>query len=762
MNQNLPVILLNGTILMPNGEIKVEFSDEASKNIVDEATFFHGNKVLVVTEYNKQMPKIGTYSSISRKIELPNGKVRATIRGIERINIVEYIKLEDSIESIVSKIDNVKIDKDEEEAVIRKLYTEVENYTEKVPYMSNSFLSLIQDSDDLGKMTDIIVSNLSLDSNKKFEYLVEVNPIKRAEMILEDLYKEEQLFNIESNIDTKVKKEIDSYQKDLYLKEKIKQMKSELGEISPKEEEINKLREKLSNLDVSDTIKNKILYEIDRYENMSNMSPEISMVRNYIDLMLSLPWNKYTRDIDDLKEIEENLNKTHYGLDNVKSRILEYLAVKKHSNMINTPIICLVGPPGVGKTTLAYSIAESIGRKFVSISVGGVDDEAVIKGHVRTYLGSNAGRIIDGIKRAGSMNPVFLIDEIDKMSSNYKGDPNSALLDIFDYNQNKHFKDNYIEEEFDLSNVLFITTANNIEDIPYTLRDRLEIINIEGYTELEKLAITKNYLIPNICSNHSISNIKINDSEIIKIIKNYTKELGIRELERMISKIVRKIVVKKYIEKKRVSLNIKDVSIYLGKPIYEDFNITSDIGVVNALACTQSGGSTIQIETNYFDGDGNIIVTGSLGDVIKESISIALSYIKANYKEFGINNNIFKSDIHVNIPNIALKKDGPSAGCSIVTSIISAFTKLKISNNISMTGEITLRGNVLKIGGLKEKAIAAYTNNIDTVFIPYSNVTELDEIPKEIKDKVKFIPVKNYMDIFNYIKGNGGKDGRKS
>ena len=760
MKQNLPVILLNGTILMPYGEIKVEFSDEASKNIVDEATFFHGNKILVATKSNSQMSNIGTLSTITRKIELPNGKVRATIKGIERVNVIEYINLEDSLESLICKIDSININKDEEQAVIRKLYTEIEKYTEKVPYMSNSILSLITDSDDLSKMTDIIVSNLSLDSNKKFDYLVELNPIKRAEMILEDLYKEEQLFNIENNIDTKVKKEIDSYQKDLYLKEKIKQLKNELGELSPKEEEINKLRKELDKLNVSDTVRNKILYEIDRYENMSNMSPEISMVRNYIDLMLNLPWNKCTRDIEDLKEIEESLNKTHYGLDNVKTRILEYLAVKKHSNMVNTPIICLVGPPGVGKTTLAKSIAKSMGRRFVSINVGGVDDEAVIKGHVRTYLGSNAGRIIDGIRRAGSANPVFLIDEIDKMCSNYKGDPNSALLDIFDYSQNKHFKDNYVEEEFDLSKVLFITAANNIEDIPYTLRDRLEIINIEGYTELEKLAITKNYLIPNICNNHSISNIKIPDSEILKIIKNYTKELGIRELERTISKLVRKIVVKKYIDKKRVPLTIKDVSIYLGKPIYEDFNIVSDIGVVNALACTSSGGSVIQIETNYFEGNGNIIITGSLGDVMKESVSVALSYIKSNYKKFGLNSNIFKSDIHVNVPNIALKKDGPSAGCAIITSIISAFTKLNIGNNISMTGEVTLRGNILKIGGLKEKAIGAYTNNIDTVFIPSANISELDDIPKEIKDKVKFIPVKNYQEIFDHIKDNGDKNAK--
>lgn len=752
MHENLPVILLNGTILMPYGEIKVEFSDEASKNIVDEATYFHNNKVLVVTSNSNNMPKIGTLATIVKKLELPSGQVRATIKGLERISVIEYINLEDSLESIVSKIDIPSINNDEEQAIIKKLLKEVELYTEKVPYMSNSMLSLISNIDDLGKMTDIIVSNLVADSNEKFKYLLETNPIKRSEMILEALYKEEQLFNIENNIDTKVQKEIDSKEKDLYLKEKIKQLQNELGEISPKEEEVLNLKEKLHNLDVKDSIRNKILYEIDRYENMSSISPEINMVRNYIDLMLSLPWNKYTSDIKDLKVVEENLNKTHYGLNDIKSRILEYLAVKQHSNMINAPIICLVGPPGVGKTTLASSIAQSVGRNFVSISVGGVDDEAIIKGHIRTYLGSNVGKIIDGIKRSGSMNPVFLIDEIDKMSSNYKGDPNSALLEIFDYNQNKTFKDNYVEEEFDLSEVLFIATANNIEDIPYTLRDRLEIINIEGYTELDKLNIAKDYLIPNICKNHSISNIKISDTEILKIIRNYTNELGIRQLERMISKIIRKIVVDKYINKKRVSLTIKDVSCYLGKPIYEENDITSDIGIVNALACTKSSSNLVQIETNYFEGDGNIIVTGSLGDVMKESISVALSYIKANYKNFGLNRDIFKSDIHINVPNIALKKDGPSAGCAIVTSIISAFTDLKINNNISMTGEITLRGKVLKIGGLKEKAIGAYTNNIDTVFIPFSNIKELDDIDQEIKDKIKFIPVKNYEEIFNYLK----------
>ena len=469
--------------------------------------------------------------------------------------------------------------------------------------------------------------------------------------------------------------------------------------------------------------------------------------------MISLPWDNYTSDIEDFNLIRKNLDKSHYNLDEVKLRIIEYLAVKKHSEKIDTPIICLVGPPGVGKTTLAYSIAKSIGRKFVKISVGGVDDEAIIKGHIRTYIGSSPGKIIDGIKRAKSSNPVFLIDEIDKMSSNYKGDPRSALLEVLDSNQNKYFKDNYIEEEYDLSNVLFITTANNIEMVPEELKDRLEIIHINGYTELEKLEIVKKHLIPIICSRHGIKNIKITDEQIINIIRYYTKESGLRELERLISKIVRKIVTDKVIGNKKIALSIKNIEDYLGKRIYSKEEIISEIGVINSLVYTNYGGDITSIEVNHYEGNGNIILTGSLGDVMLESAKIALSYIKANNKLFNIDYNVFKDDIHINIPNIAIKKEGPSAGVSITTAIISALSNLSISKNIAFTGEITLRGNILKIGGLKEKVIGAYINNIDTIFIPHSNISDLDSIPMEIKNKIKFIPVKKYEEVYNYLKG---------
>jgi len=761
MKFNLPVIVLKGTILLPEAEIKLEFDDEISKGIIEESELFHDNNLLIVTQNNideniliNELPHIGTIAHITRKLELPNGKVRIVLKGVKRASILEYLNIsKDSIESIVTSIRSQIVDEETNKGILRKLNLELENYINKVPYMSNSLLSLISDTTDLNKITDIIVNYLPVEIPKKLQYLLEINPVKRVEMILEDIYKEEQLFNIEKNIDTKVKKELDNDEKNFYLKEKIKLLKSELGEISPKEEEIEKLKKIVDELDASEEVKNKILYEIDRYENMSNMSPEVGNVRNYIEFMISLPWNNNTTEIEDFDLIRENLDKNHYDLFEVKQRIIEYLAVKKYSNNVDAPIICLVGPPGVGKTTLAYSIAESIGRKFVKISVGGVDDEAIIKGHIRTYIGATPGKIIDGIRRAKSSNPVFLIDEIDKMSSNYKGDPRSALLEVLDSNQNKYFKDHYMEEEYDLSNVLFITTANNIDAIPEELKDRLEIININGYTELEKLEIVKEHLIPLICSRHGINNIKISDEQILNIIRYYTKESGVRSLERLISKIVRKIVTDKVISNKRIVLTIKNIEEYLGKRVYEKEEIISEIGIVNSLVYTSFGGDITSIEVNHYEGSGNIILTGSLGDVILESAKIALSYIKANYKLFNIDYNIFKDDIHINIPNIAIKKEGPSAGISITTALISALSNFSVSKNIAFTGEITLRGNILKIGGLKEKAIGAYINNIDTIFIPFSNISDLDSIPSEIKDKIKFIPVKKYEEVYNYLKG---------
>ena len=760
MKYNLPVILLKGTVLIPQNELKLEFEDEFSKNIIDEAELFHDNKILIVTKSSleeniiiKDLPRIGTVAEITRKLELPNGKVRVVLKGRTRASILEYLcPTPDIIESIINVFPKERISDEVKSGILKKLNTELETYIERVPYMSNSLLSLIADTDDLSVITDIIVNHMPLENKRLFDYLMEPKCIKRAEMVLEDIYKQQRLFNIEKNIDTKVKKELDKEQENFYIKEKIKQLQDELGELSPKEDEVKKLKEQVRELNIKESIKEKLNYEIDRYENMSSISPEVSIIRNYIEVMLNLPWGVNTDDIEDLSVIKENLDKTHYDLKEVKLRIIEYLAVKKQSSSVDAPIICLVGPPGVGKTTLAYSIAKNIGRKFVKISVGGVDDEAVIKGHIRTYIGATPGKIIDGIKRAKSSNPVFLIDEIDKMSSNYKGDPSSALLEVLDSNQNKYFKDNYIDEEFDLSNVLFITTANDVSAIPEALKDRLEIIDINGYTEIEKLEISKKHLIPIICEKHGIKEIKISDEEILNIIRFYTKESGLRELNRMLSKIVRKIVTDKIINKKRISLSVKNIEEYLGKKLYETDEIISDIGIVNGLAYTVSGGDILPIEVNYYEGNSNLILTGSMGNVMLESAKIALSYIKSNYKLFDIDYNVFKSDIHINVPNIAIKKEGPSAGVAITTCLISALSNFRVSNKIAFTGEITLRGNIIKVGSIKEKIIGAYINNIDTIFIPYSNLSDLDDIQPEIKNKIKFIPVKKYEDVYNYLK----------
>lgn len=759
MKLNLPVILLNGMPLIPEATLKLEFADTTSKNIIEESELFHDKKIFVVAankdekkEYD--LPKIGVVAKIMKKLILPNGKVRVELKGIFRASVIQYIKSSDQsedIESFVDVIETSNIDSKTKEAVMRKLYNEIEKYISSMPGISNSVLSLIESTSDLDKIIDIMVNHMSLQKERLLEYIKEENILSRVEMLLEDMYKEEQLFSIEDNIDNKVKKELDKDQKNFFLREKMKLIQSELGELSKRDEELIGLRKSVQELNCSNEIKDKLFYEIDRYEEMSSMSPELSIVRNYIDFMLSLPWNITTKDNDSLALVKKLLDDNHFGMEKAKERIIEYLAVKKNSDLVDTPIICLVGPPGVGKTTFASSIAQSMNRNFVKISMGGIDDEAMIKGHIRTYIGSMPGKIIEGIKRAKSCNPVFLIDEIDKMGTSYKGDPGSALLEVLDSSQNKYFVDNYVGEEFDLSNTLFILTANDLSKIPSVLKDRLEIIEVSGYTEFEKVNISNKYLIPKICKSHGIKNIKISDEKLIKIIRNYTKESGVRELNRLLSKIVRKIVTNKVLNNKKITLTINNVEEYLGNEKYNDTISEDDIGVVNGLSCTVFGGDVISIETTYFKGNSELILTGTLSDEVKESAKIALSYIKANEEKFGIDYEMFKNDIHVNIPNIGIKKDGPSAGCAITTSIISALTNFKVNRKVAMTGEMTLRGNILKIGGLKEKAIGAYLNHINILFVPESNRDDYNLLPDEIKSSINFIFVKKYEEIYNYL-----------
>lgn len=770
MKKDLPVILLKGIILLPNNELKFEIDGETSRNIIDIAEMFHNNKILVVSQFNpleeapkiSELPKIGVIAKITHKMELPNGKIRMILKAQTRARIYEYLnsKIDSGIlEAIIGELEPNEIDESENELLIKKLTKEIENYIRKVPYMSNSFVNEMNNCKSLDKMTDIIAPNLPIEFSRLVMYLTEISSVVRMEMILEDIYKEIEMVNIENELDMKVRLELEQNQREYLLKEKIKHMKEELGEAPLKETEIDEIKDKISKLELTPSIKQKVEKEIRKYETLPITSPELSMCKSYIDWIIDLPWNNFTKDNDDLKKARNILDESHFGLEEVKLRIIEYLAVKQTTNSLKGPIICLVGPPGVGKTSLASSIAKAVNRNFVKISVGGIHDEAEIRGHRKTYLGANPGRIITGMKKAKSSNPVFLIDEIDKITADIKGDPASALLEVLDPSQNKNFSDNFIEEDYDLSNVMFVATANHVENIPEALKDRLEIVELSGYTELEKIDIAKKYLIPKICEEHGIvkQSIFFEEDAIIEIIRSYTREAGVRELERQISKIVRKIVTSIVTTKIKVGkLNItKDnLNKYLGLPKYHLIsNNENVVGVVNGLAYTNYGGDTIQIEVNHYKGTGKLELTGSLGEVMKESASIALSYIKANYDKFNINyDEIINSDIHIHVPEGAVPKDGPSAGLALTTALISSFTNLKVSSKIAMTGEITLRGLALPIGGLKEKSIGANRKDIETVFIPFGNIGDLEIIPDEIKNKITFIPIKDYIEIYNYLR----------
>ena len=618
--------------------------------------------------------------------------------------------------------------------------------------MSNNVIGRTVGIDDIGKLTDIVCFELPLDYSQKMNYLKTTNPIVRIKKLIEDLNQEIETSELENEIELSLKEKIDASQREYLLREKIRIIKEELGESTIRDTELENLKRKISEKDLPDRIKSRLQDELKRYTLSSESSPEITIIRTYIDWLLSLPWCESQTNNYKVKRVNEVLNDSHYGLENIKTRIAEFVIVMDKIKD-NSTIICLVGPPGVGNTTLAKSIAKSLNKKFVKISVGGVSDEAEIIGHRRTYLGANPGKIIQGMKKAGVNNPVFLIDEVDKLNKDYHGDPASALLEVLDKEQNKYFTDNYIEEEFDLSKVIFILTANDITKIPSALRDRLEIIELSSYTNYDKREIAKKHLIPKLFKKYQIRdyNISINDFAINKIIEDYTKEAGARELERKIEQICRKIIYEDIHDKIIKVSNLKD---FLGPVKYhhqknDNFNKS---GIVNALAYTIYGGEILKVSAAYYKGSGNIKVTGTVGKVMEESVEVALSYIKSNAKNFEIDEDILlNNDFHIHIEEGATPKDGPSAGITITTALLSILKDKVISNNISMTGEITLRGKILPIGGLEEKFIAASTNNIKKVFIPIENTNELELIPNEVKEKLEIILVRDYLDIYHYL-----------
>ena len=759
----LPVLVLRNIILFPQSEIRIELENDKDKELISLAESYYNKHILVVHPNDMfsenisvdDYPKIGVLGYINMKLDLPNNKTRIVIRGLNRVQVKNYEKSDSFVTSVIDEIHYKKLDKYEEIAFSRSLIKQVEYYIEQNPNMSNSVLSQILGINDIDKITDVLVMSIPGTYERKLEYLNEVDPTNRVMMLLEDINQELKIIKLEQRIEEKVNTNIEKSQRDFILQEKIKAIKEELGVSYDKDTEIDSIRAKMNSLSLPDKVRERLDIEISRYEATSMSSPEVGMIKTYIDTILSLPWNKKTVDNKNLNKAMSVLNSSHFGLNEVKTRIIEYLALLQMNNNTNSPIICLVGPPGVGKTTFAKSVADAMNRCFTKVSVGGINDESDIIGHKRAYIGSSCGKIIQGMKKAGSSNPVFVIDEIDKMTKDIKGDPASTLLEVLDKEQNKNFCDNYIEEEFDLSNVMFICTANYIDRIPLELLDRLEIIEMSSYTEYEKLNICKKHIIPKGIKEYNLEDVMIEftDDAILKIIRDYTKEAGVRELERLILSILRKII-KDMIMLNNQSINIIDngmVVHYLGKEKYSYHHKDSKalVGVVNGMSYTIFGGDILKIEVNYFKGHGSVITTGQLGDVFIESAKIALSYIKSNYKYFGVDYSVLEeNDIHIHVPEGAIRKDGPSAGTALTTAIISAITKRKIPSNIAMTGEITLRGEILAIGGLKEKIIGAKRAGVTKIYLPSSNEKDLEEIEDYIKEGIRFIFVSNYKELY--------------
>ena len=643
----------------------------------------------------------------------------------------------------------------EEVALVRKIakqFEEIEAVSQTIP---KEMINELAKGVSAPMLSDQIAQLFPFTLEKRQELLETRGVNDRLYLILQEIESEKELSQIENKINDKVKTRIEESQKEYYLREKMRAIKEELGDVPDTDKDVDAIRKRLEENPYPDSIKDKIRDELSRYEMLPAASGETGVIKTYIDWMMDLPWWQESKDNEDLNLASEILDADHYGLEKIKERILEYLAVKQMTNSLRAPIICLVGPPGVGKTSLAKSVARALDRRFVKISLGGVKDESEIRGHRRTYLGSMPGRFIQAMKKAGTVNPVFLIDEIDKMASDYKGDPASAMLEVLDPEQNSLFSDHYIEEPYDLSKVLFIATANYLENIPNALRDRLEIIELSSYTELEKIEIAKRHLVPKQIKENGLkaSQLKIDDDMISFLIRYYTRESGVRQLERVIATVCRKSVLAILKDSKRsIKVTKKLVKEWLGHEKFEDGKreTKDQIGTVTGLAYTSFGGDVLQVEVNHFEGKGKLVITGQLGDVMKESATIAYDYVRANAKKYKIQPEVFeKNDIHIHVPEGAVPKDGPSAGVTLTTALVSSLSDTPVKANLAMTGEVTLRGNVLPIGGLKEKSMAAHRCGITTIVIPKANVKDLDDVPATVKESVNFIPVERVSQVLD-------------
>lgn len=749
----LPVVCTRGMIVFPENKLTLDVGRPVSLKALELSTREHDNNIIFVSQINPLVDNpsfddvyhIGTICKIDRKVRRDSsGTIKLTVIGAKRIKLENFIEKEGTIYSTATVLEDESGDRNEEIALVRKTTSYFEQAKRSMPNMPLDSINRLTSGVSASILADTIGQYLPIDFKQKQQILETVNINERLLLVASSIESEKVIGEIEETINRKVRESIDENQREYYLREKLRAIKEELGDSVPKEDDAESIREELENNPYPHYVRDKIEEELRRFETMPAASSEANVVRTYIDWMLKVPWYQETKDVENIQKVEDVLNTDHYGLEKVKERIVEHLAVKQMTKNLKAPIICLAGPPGVGKTSLAKSIARALDRKFVKASLGGVKDEAEVRGHRRTYLGSMPGRIIQSMKKAGVVNPVFLLDEIDKMSSDYKGDPTSAMLEVLDPEQNSQFSDNYLEEPYDLSKVLFIATANDLGNIPAPLRDRLEIIELSSYTEQEKLMIAKNHLIKKQLELHGLNSEQLifEDDAIMTIIRHYTREAGVRDLERLIAKVCRKAVLVILKGKEKKIVVTPELEQYLGKAPFEHTKKLdhSQIGVVTGMAYTQFGGDILPIEVNHFQGSGKFIITGQLGDVMKESASIALDYMKANKDKYGLDKIAFdKEDIHIHVPEGAVKKDGPSAGVTLTTAIYSAFKNKPVRNDVAMTGEITLRGNVLPIGGLKEKSISAHRSGIKKIIIPKDNAKDIDDIPKSVQDDLEIV-----------------------
>ncbi|EDS78034.1 endopeptidase La [Clostridium massiliodielmoense] len=749
----LPLIPLRGLTIFPHMVLHFDVGREKSLLAVEEA-MINGQEIFLASQKEAKIEEpdeneiynIGAICNIKQVLKLPGDTVRVLVEGISRAKLLDYIQKEPFFKTKVKILEDVCSDEMECEALVRSVKDVFEEYIRLSNNPSSEVLINIEELDDPGRFADVVSSYLILKEATKQELVEAYDVNERLEKLLIIIKNEIEILDIEKKIGLKVKGKIDKSQKEYFLKEQLKAIQEELGEEDENKKEIDEYTKKIKKSKLPKEAKDKALYELDRLKNIGSYSSEGGVIRTYLDWVLDIPWNKKTKDNLNIKRARQILEDEHYGLEDVKDRIIEFLAVKSISNSLKGPILCLVGPPGVGKTSIAKSIAHALNRNFVRMSLGGVRDEAEIRGHRKTYVGAIPGRIVYSMKEAKSKNPLFLLDEIDKLSGDFRGDPASALLEVLDAEQNKTFRDHYLELDLDLSEVMFITTANSLDTIPRPLLDRMEVIEVSGYTTEEKFQIAKRHLIRKQIEEHGITSKKISfsDGAIYKIIEDYTRESGVRSLNRKIATTIRKSIAE-MLEKNKDSVNItaNQIKKYLGPEIfsYDKADKKDRVGVVMGMAWTAYGGDTLPLEVTVMKGKGTLQLTGQLGDVMKESGEAGYSYVRSNCEKYGIDSDFYKNtDIHIHAPEGAVPKDGPSAGVTMITAMVSALSNKKVKHNVAMTGEITLTGRVLPIGGLKEKTLAAFRAGIDTIIIPKENEKDLKNIPKSILNKIQVIP----------------------